>query len=185
MLYLNVTKKDAYNEKTNRFISVEACTLCLEHSLVSISKWEAKWHKPFLGDKEKTDEELRDYIKCMTITQNVRDEVYQTLSVSEIKLINDYIGDPSTATTFTDRRPEGSGPKRSQIITSELIYSWMVSYKIPFECQRWHLNRLLTLIRICNINNSANGGKKMSRGETLSRNRALNAARRSKLGSKG
>lgn len=186
MLTINVTPKEAFDEKTNTFTKTEGCTLCLEHSLVSISKWEAKWHKPFLGDSQKTDEELKSYIKCMTITQKVKDEVYETLSSSELKTINDYIGDSMTATTFSNRRQvEGQATRKSEIITSELIYYWMVAYQIPFECQRWHLNRLLTLIKICSIKNDTGKNNKMSKKAILSNNAALNAARRKQSGSKG
>lgn len=186
MLYINIAPKEAFDEKTNSFIKTEGCNLCLEHSLVSISKWEAKWHKPFLGDGQKTDEELRYYIKCMTITQNVKDEIYGLLSNSELKMINDYIGDTMTATTFSNRRfPEGAAPRKSEIITSELIYYWMVAYQIPFECQRWHLNRLLTLVKICSIKNDTSKGNKMSKKAILSNNAAMNAARRKQSGSKG
>ena len=183
MLTIKISSKEGFDDKNNRFISVPECTICVEHSLVSISKWESKWHKPFLSDSEKTDAELRDYIRCMTITQNVKDEVYETLSVEELKAINDYIGDSMTATTITDRRPESQ--RSHKIITSEQIYSWMVNYRIPFECQRWHLNRLLTLIRILNIENDTGKGKYMSRRAATSSNAALNAARRKATGSKG
>lgn len=185
MLTLFVSPKEAFNEKENVFVSSEGCTLCLEHSLVSISKWESKWHKPYLSDTKKTDEELRSYVKCMTITQNVKDEVYDLLSAEELKMINDYIGDPMTATTFTTRKAEGQASRRSEIITSELIYYWMVSFQIPFECQRWHLNRLLTLIKICSIKNDTSKNKNMPRKAVLTSNAALNAARRKKSGSRG
>lgn len=122
----------------------------------------------------------------MTITQNVKDEVYDLLSASELKKINDYIGDTMTATTFSNRRlPEGAAPRKSEIITSELIYYWMVAYQIPFECQRWHLNRLLTLVRICSIKNDTGKGNKMSKKAILSHNASLNAARRKQSGSRG
>ena len=186
MLYINIAPKDGFDEKTNTFTKTDGCTLCLEHSLVSISKWEAKWHKPFLGDGNKTDEELRSYIKCMTITQNVKDEIYSLLSTDELKKINDYIGDVMTATTFSNRKiPEGAVRRKNEIITSELIYYWMVAYQIPFECQRWHLNRLLTLIKICSIKNDTSKNNKMSRKAILSNNAAMNAARRKQSGSKG
>ena len=144
--------------------------LQLEHSLVSISKWESKWHIPFLDGKDKTLEQIIDYVRCMTITQNVKPEVYNRLTEDNLKAINDYIENPMTATTFSDINQR---PSR-EIITSEIIYYWMVSFNIPFECQKWHLNKLLTLIKVCNIKNSP--PKKMSRQEILSRNRALYSA---------
>lgn len=184
MLKINISPKEVFNDRTQEFITIHGCELCLEHSLVSISKWESKWHKPFISDDQKTDQELRDYIRCMTITQNVPDEVFANLSVPEVKIINDYIGDSSSATTFSNRRPEGYA-KGKEIITSELIYYWMIAYQIPFECQRWHLNRLLTLIRICSIKNNTGKDNKMPRKAILSNNAALNKARREKYGSKG
>lgn len=153
----------------------------IEHSLISLSKWEAKWCKPFLSSN-KTNEELIDYIRCMTLTQNVDPEIYRKIPRSVINEIVEYIEAPMTATTFSKKEGEGGGAK-NQIVTNELIYYWMVALQIPFECEKWHLNRLLTLIRICNIKNQP--PKKMGKNEIMSRNRALNAARRNRLGSKG
>lgn len=135
--------------------------------------------KPFLSDKQKSTEETLDYIKCMTITQNVDDKSYYGLTAKNIEDINNYIGASMTATTFIDDDKKNN----REIITSEVIYYWMIALNIPMECQKWHLNRLLTLIRVCNIKN--NPPKKMSRKEIMSRNAALNAARRKKLNSKG
>jgi hypothetical protein len=132
-----------------------------------------------LSKDQKTLEETIDYIKCMTITQNVDDEVYSRLSDKNIQEINDYIGKPMTATTFS-KRPNNIS---REIITSELIYYWMIALQIPMECQRWHLNRLLTLVQVCNIKNEP--PKKMSKREIMSRNASLNAARRNKLHTKG
>ena len=179
MLKITVPAMEYYDEVNNEFIEFKEQVLQLEHSLVSISKWEAKWHIPFLDGKDKTFEQLIDYVRCMTITQNVNEEVYSRLTESNIKDINDYIENPMTATTFSDNRQT---PNR-EIITSEVIYYWMVSFNIPFECQKWHLNRLLTLIKVCNVKN--NPPKKMSRNEILQRNKALNEARKKKLNTKG
>ena len=154
--------------------------LQLEHSLVSLSKWESKWCKPFFSKQEKTYEETIDYIKCMTITQNVKDDVYTRLTNDNVMQINKYIEAPMTATTFS-KDANGKGGK--EIITSELIYYWMIALNIPFECQKWHINRLLTLVRVCNVKNEPS--KKMSKKDIMSRNRALNAARRKQLNSKG
>ena len=169
-----------WDEENQEFIYGKEQTLQLEHSLVSLSKWESKWCKPFLSKKEKTDEEILDYIKFMTITQNVNPEVYLRLSNDNIKQINDYISHPATATTFSQA---SGGKKSNETVTSELIYYWMTALNIPFECQKWHLNRLLTLIRIANIKNAP--PKKMSKRETMSRYQALNAARRKQLNSRG
>lgn len=188
MLTLIITGGEAFNEQTGEFVNLGKDTIItLEHSLVSISKWEAKYHKPFLSDIQKTNEELIDYIKFMTITQNVDPNVYMRLSADNFKQVNAYIEDTMTATTFSKYDKNGQKQKSSmekrQIITSELIYYWMISYQIPSEYQRWHLNRLLTLIRICGIKN--NTDNKMSKKDIYSSNRALNAARRAKYNSKG
>ena len=180
MLQIVIPQMECFNEKTSEFVTLKAETLQLEHSLVSLSKWESKWHKSFLTKEEKTYEETLDYIKCMTITQNVKPEVYQRLTQKNISDINDYIANPMTATTFSENR-NGKGSRER--ITSELIYYWMIALNIPFECQKWHLNRLLTLIRVCEIKNQP--PKKMSKAELVSRNAALNAARRKQLGTRG
>ena len=178
MLQITIPDKEYWDAKNERFVIRKGQTLCLEHSLVSVSKWEAKYHKPFLSS-EKTNEEVLYYIKCMTITQNVDDSVYEMLTRDNYKEINDYIADPMTATTITDR----SGKKSREIITSELIYYWMIALNIPFKCEKWHLNRLMMLIRVCNIKNQPS--KKMSKAQTMRSNAALNAARRQQMHSKG
>lgn len=180
MLRIVIPESELFNEQTGEFISVKKQTLQLEHSLVSLSKWESKWHKPFLGKEDKTFDETIDYIRCMTLSQNVDPNAYMFLTQENIKEINDYIGDPMTATTFSN---DQSGRNNREIITSELVYYWMVALNIPFECQKWHLNRLLTLIRVCDIKNQP--PKKRSQGQIMSRNAALNAARRKQLNSKG
>lgn len=179
MLQIKIQGTEYWDEKKEMFVEgSKDIVLQLEHSLVSISKWESKWRKPFLYQDNKTTEEVIDYIKCMTITQNVKDEVYDRLTTNNINEINDYIKSPMTATTFSDSR----GTSR-EIITSELIYYWMISNNIPMECQKWHINRLLTLIRVCNVKNAPS--KKMSKREIASRYASLNAARRQKLNTKG
>lgn len=185
MLRITIPKSEYFDEETQQFIEIKQTTLQLEHSLVSISKWEAKWHKPFLSENKMTLEETIDYIRCMTITQNVDMSTYLGLTDQNIKDVMDYIDDPMTATTFTEDKtalPE-SKMKKKEIVTSELIYYWMVALNIPWECQKWHLSRLITLIRVCELKNQP--PKKMSKSEIMSRNRALNAARRNKLNSRG
>lgn len=180
MLHITIPSVELWDEKQEEFINTKEQTLQLEHSLVSVSKWESKWCKVFLSKKEKTYEETIDYIKCMTITQNVNPDIYKYLTRENIEQINDYITAPMTATWFSDDKSRSSG---SEQVTSELIYYWMIALNIPFECQKWHLNRLLTLIRVCNIKNKP--AKKMSRSDILRRNASLNAARRKQLGSNG
>ena len=190
MFELKIDAKEGWDASKNEFVQTKPMTLCLEHSLVSLSKWEARFRKPYLSTDNKTKEEILYYIKCMTITQNVDPKVYELLGEEDFRQINEYISDTATATWFTEKKAEGSAPvkQNKQIITSELIYYWMVSYRIPFECQKWHLNRLLTLIRICNVEEAKQSGKhggKMSKRDILSQNRALNAARRQKYNTKG
>lgn len=181
MLVITVPAIEGFDDEKQEFVTLaKEQTLQLEHSLVSLSKWESKWCKAFLSKSEKTLDETVDYIKCMTITQNVNPEVYDRLSRSNIDAINNYIDAPMTATTFHTDNQKGHS---SETITSELIYYWMISLNIPMECQKWHLNRLLTLIRVCNVKNTP--PKKMSKGDIMRRNAALNAARRKQLNSKG
>lgn len=181
MLTIIVPAGEQYDERTGEFIYVKKDqVLQLEHSLISLSKWESKWCKSFLSRNDKTEEELLDYIKCMTLTQNVDSAVYRNLSKDNIEQINKYIEAPMTATSFSEDK---RGRANREIITSELIYYWMISLNIPFECQKWHLNRLLTLIRVCNIKNQP--PKKMGKKTLMSRNAALNAARRKQLNTNG
>lgn len=173
---------EEYDESKNEFIPImtKQQTLQLEHSLVSLSKWEAKWHKPFLSKERRTPEESIDYVRCMTLTQNVDPSVYKALTPQLLAEVSAYIDESMTATVFPKR---GNKQTSSEFVTSELIYYWMVSYQIPFECQKWHLSRLLTLINVCNVKNAPQ--KKMSRQEIMSQNRALNAARRKKYKTRG
>ena len=180
MLQITIPAVELWDERKQEFVTTKEQTLQLEHSLVSISKWESKWCKPFLSKQEKTFEETLDYIKCMTITPNVDPEVYNYLTNKNIEEINNYINAPMTATYFSDDKTVK--PSREQI-TAELIYYWMIALNIPFECQNWHLNRLLTLIKVCNIKNQP--PKKISKKEIMRRNAALNAARRKQLNTKG
>ena len=180
MLQITIPAVELWDERKQEFITTKEQTLQLEHSLVSLSKWESKWCKPFLNKQKKTFEETLDYIKCMTLTQNVDPEVYNYLTNENIKEINEYIGAPMTATYFSDEKT--SKTNREQV-TAELIYYWMIALNIPFECQKWHLNRLLTLIKVCSIKNQP--PKKRSKKDIMSRNAALNAARRKQLNTKG
>lgn len=180
MLEITIPGAELWDESKQEFINTNTQILRLEHSLVSISKWESKWKKAFLGNQEKTFEETIDYIKCMTLTQNVKQDVYDHLTKENIDEIDKYIEAPMTATHFYEDK--NNIPSR-EAITSELIYYWMIALNIPFECQKWHINRLLTLIRVCNVKNQP--PKKMSKRELMSRNAALNAARRKQLNTHG
>lgn len=176
-----------YDENSNRFISVKGQKLQLKHSLLSISKWESKWHKPFLtsfksGEKQ-NPEEVVDYIRCMTINQNVDPDAYYFISEQDIKGITAYIDNPMTATIVSDKHQKEGASKHRDIITSEIIYYQMIELGIPFECEKWHLNRLLMLIKVCNEKNTP--GKKMSQKDILSQYSSLNKIRRARLGSRG
>ena len=180
MLTITVLGDELFDEASGEFKTSLNYVLQLEHSLASVSKWEAKFERPFLGEGEKTPEEVVYYIQCMVISSDVPPEVYLHLSSENISAINDYINAKMSATWFTEHKPS---PRNREVITSELVYYWMVTLNIPFECQYWHLNRLFTLIRVCNEKN--NPGKKMSQQEILRRNRELNEQRKKQLGTTG
>ena len=179
MLKITIPAIELYDEVTNTFVYSKEQNLQLEHSLVSISKWESKWCVPFLTKKEKTVEETIDYIKCMTTNQNVDEQAYKLLTNDDIRKVRQYIEAPMTATVFG----KGKGAPNREIITSELIYYWMTALHIPFECQKWHLNRLLTLINIANLKNTP--PQKMSKQEIMRRNADLNAQRKRSMNTKG
>lgn len=188
MLEITIPAKEWYNERTNEFVNVKSQKLRLEHSLLSISKWESKWKKPFLDQEKKlSHEEIIDYFKFMTLTQNVDPNVYYAMSRDNFNTIMDYMKDKMTATWFGDEKNDKKGPPKrrpkKQIITSELIYCWMSLYGIPFECEKWHINRLLTLLRVCG--EETREKKPMSKQDIMRQNAALNAARRKKLHTKG
>ena len=188
-LPITVQPKELFDEENNRFINVKETNLVLEHSLISISKWESKFKKPFLVEGSMNNvEEVLYYVKCMTITpQNVDDVVYTCLSEDDIKKIVEYINDPMTATWFSEDKKPNSKSRKKEVLTSEVIYWQMIALQIPQAYEKWHLNRLLTLIRVCAAKNEEQYGDKpkMSKSDLLKRNAALNAQRRAKLHSKG
>lgn len=178
MLRVSIPEREYIDDDGASFVTIKGYELQMEHSLLSISKWEAKWQKPFLSEDEKTTEEFLDYFRCMTLNKNVPDYIYMTIPSDDVKRILDYIKSSQTATTITSRKPPGTGAFNNEIVTSELIYYWMVEHGIPFECEKWHLNRLLTLIQVCNVKRS--GGDKMNKNDLASYYRSVNAARRAK-----
>lgn len=174
--------KEGFNDATGEFvyeIVEKEIPLHLEHSLISLSKWESKFHKPFLSKEEMSLEENIYYVKCMTLDKNVDEKIYDRLSAENFREIANYIENPMTATTFGKA---DSSPSRD-IITSEIIYYWMISQNIPVEFEKWHLERLLTLIRVCSIKNSP--PKKIGKRELMERNAALNAKRWAEYHKKG
>lgn len=181
MLRIEVPEQEFYDEEHEEFITVKAQTITMEHSLISLSKWEARWKKPYLSKEPKTKAEIIDYFRCMTIGQAPEPYVYQALSKENLEKIADYISDPMTATTIYEYDKRGSN---RETVTSELIYYWMIAQQIPTEYEKWHLNRLMTLIKVCAIKNNPNQ-KKMSRQAIAKQNRALNAARKKKYGTRG
>lgn len=180
MLRITIPATELWDERRQEFINTKEQTLQLEHSLVSLHKWESRWNKPFLTNQNKTYEETVDYVRCMTLTQNVNPDVYNCLTAENLKQVNDYIQAPMTATVFSEDR---SGKSNREIITAELIYYWMIALQIPTEYRKWHLNQLLTLVRVCNIKNSP--PKKRSRAEIMQQNAAINAARRKRHNTMG
>ena len=186
MLTITIKAEEAWDEDSETFVRVDRdWTLQLEHSLISIKKWEQKHHKPYLTEEKKSKEEILDYIRCMTITSNVPETVYHFLSKDNLTAINQYINDPMTATVIKDNNPGGKGSKmgRREFLTNELIYYYMTLYGISWQAEKWHINSLLTLINVHAIKDS--DGKKMSKKDIINRNSELNKARRAMLGSKG
>lgn len=182
MLEIEISSVELFDENRQEFIYIKGGKLKLEHSLLSLAKWESKWHKPFFFKGQKSVAETLDYIRCMTINPVSDPRIYDYIDNSVIEKINQYIDDPMTATTFS-KTPGDARPYRQEVITAEIIYYWMVALNIPFECQKWHLNRLLTLIKVTNI--KSNPEKKMSKKAIRERNAILNAQRRAKLHTKG
>lgn len=181
MLIITIPGTELFDQGTETFLESKEATLKLEHSLISISKWESIWKKPFLGSGTKSREETISYVKCMTISPSVDDNVYNSINNQSIEVINSYIENSMTATTFNKATITSSG--RTPTITSELIYYWMVVMNIPFDCEKWHLNRLLTLINIYDLKNGSK--KKMSRKEIFAQQRLLNEKRKAELNTKG
>ena len=179
MLTITIPSYELFNDVTQEFISEDERVIQLEHSLLSISEWESRWNKPFLSNMEKTANEIIDYVRCMTLTEGVPETAYLYIDNEQYKLINDYIAAPMTATTIS----EPPGKVSREIMTSELLYYYMIAANIPFECERWHLNRLLTLIRICSIKSQPE--KKRPINEVMKSNAALNAARKKQFNTKG
>lgn len=180
MFRITIPGGEFFNERTSEFMRTDDVVLTLEHSLLSLAKWESKWNKPFLGSTNKTLEECIDYVRCMTQEEDVDPLVYRNISAELFERINAYIEAPMTATTI--RETPGKRMNR-EIITNEIIYYWMAALGIPIDCEKWHLNRLLTFIRVCNIKNAPQ--KKMGRKDIYNQNRALNASRKKQLGTHG
>jgi hypothetical protein len=178
MLQLKIVTAEEFDEGRSEFQESESVVLRLEHSLLSLSKWESKWELPFLDTTEKTDEHILDYIRCMCLDE-FPEEILSKFTREHYNAINNYINAKMTATTVRDQQAKGA----REIITAELIYYWMIALGIPFECQDWHLNKLLMLVKVCNLKNTP--AKKMSRAETLQRNKDLNDQRRREMGTKG
>lgn len=180
MLTITIPGVEVYNEETNEFSTTKEYTLALEHSLVSLSKWESSWEKPFLTKTKKTYAESIDYIKCMTLTQNVPVAAYLAITNEIMAEVDKYVDAPMTATTFSKTQAKSVS---REIVTAEIIYYWMIALNIPFECQKWHLNRLLTLVTVCNLKNQT--PKKMSKRDLLRRNSSLNEMRKQQLNTRG
>jgi hypothetical protein len=180
MLEITIPEIEEYDDEKNLFLYSKEQVLQLEHSLVSLSKWESKYCKPFLVKSEKTVEESLDYVRCMTLNLNIDPMVYRLISKEDMDTIARYIELPMSATTFSKDEKKGQS---KEVITSEIIYYWMIILNVPMVCENWHLNRLLTLINVCNIKNQP--AKNLSKKQVMDQNRSLNEARRKALNSKG
>lgn len=180
MLTLHVDQMEMYDEEKEEFVVSDAVTLELEHSLVSLSKWESIFEKPFLGGKDKTKEEIVAYVRAMTLTPDVSPEVFDRLGNEHFNKINEYINAKMSATWFSESQ---NNRTNTEIVTAELIYYWMVAFSLPQEYQYWHLTKLLTLIRVCNLKNSK--PKRMSANEARSRQREINERRLREMNSSG
>lgn len=176
-----VVGDETFDEETNTFDLSNEIVLDLEHSLVSLSKWESKYQKPFLAPGLKTTEELFGYMEAMVVTPNIDPDVLYRFTQKDLESVQEYIDSSQSATTFGVMPEQRRG--QGEIITSELIYYWMVAFNINFECQHWHLNRLFSLIRVCNIKNAK--PKRMTRNEVAMRNREINEQRRKQLNTTG
>lgn len=187
MLEIKIPAREWWDEEKEEFIAVKEVTLQLEHSLISVSKWEAKWRKSFFNTREpRTFEEEVDYYRCMTINKNVDPMVYGSIDAATKKLIDSYIHTEQTATYVGSDRKEGASGGYRGAITSELVYSWMIDNNIPPEYQKWHLSRLMTLIRVCQSRNKPKEpGNRRPTQSDLAKRSALNARRRAKTGSRG
>ena len=180
MLRITIKGDEYFNEETQEFSNKGDVVVDLEHSLVSLSKWESKYQVPFLSSLDKTSEQMLDYLRFMVVSKRVDPNVMYFISEENMQEIQAYIDSKESATTFGEM-PERKGP--AETITAELVYYWMVAFNIPFECQHWHLNRLFALIRICNIKNSP--PKKMSKHEISRKYHELNEKRKAELGTNG
>lgn len=180
MLTIHTPSVEYFNDATQEFVSTESTKLQLEHSLVSLSKWESIWEKPFLGPETKTDEEAKSYVECMLMSDEVPEGVFEELSDDNLQEVNAYINSRMTATTFNDDKVAGTS---RLVITSELIYYWMFSLTIPIDCENWHLERLFALIKVFNAKNAP--AKKTSRGDLAAKRRELNAQRKAQMGTTG
>jgi len=187
MLKIKIPEQDLWDEEQEKFIPIKKeVTLMLEHSLLSISKWEQIWKKPFLSKQELTEEESLSYIQCMCINGIEDIKYYKALTKKDLLLINKYLEDPMTATFFNEKKKK----EKKRIITNELIYYWMIACNIPKECEKWHINRLLTLIKVCNEETEAQEKNYKTKGKRpsksyISERDALNAIRREKMHSRG
>jgi len=181
-LILHIEPFEGFDSDRNEFVNVKETTLQLEHSLISLKKWEQKYHIPFLDDdNNKTSEQWIYYIECMNMTQNVDPNVFRYMSVENIKKVTEYIKDPMTATWFTDTKEQGN-KKKKEVITAEIIYYWMIELNVPIQFEKWHLNQLLTLIRVINVKHD---NTKMGKKEQAMQRSSLNAQRRAKMHSRG
>ncbi len=183
MLTIQTKGSELYDDEKEIFVEIKPYTLTLEHSLISVSKWESLYKKPFLSTAKRSIEEQLAYIRCMSVSKDAPEEIFTHLDNDSLKKIIEYIDDPMTATTFYEYQRPNTKQKK-ETLTSEVIYWQMTALGIPWECQKWHLNRLITLIRVCNIKNNPKGSK-MAINDRAKMMAELNAKRRAEMNTKG
>lgn len=180
MLKLRVQSKEWFDEKKSEFITFDGADLELEHSLKAIREWEGKWERPFFSDKQMTKAEFIDYVRCMTLNK-VDKLAYLSLSNANVREIQKYLEKKHTATWFSNK--QNTPKRRNETVTAELVYYWMTELGIPYTCESWNFNTLMTLIEVCNRKNAK--PSKRNSSDILSEQAKLNAERRKRLNTKG
>lgn len=160
--------------------------LRFEHSLVSLSEWEQEYEKPFYSSKtvdNRTEKEMVSYFEYMLISGIEYRPLVRLASPEQMLALTHYINKGSTATTVKEMAQK-AGPNETP--TSELMYYWLVAFKIPFKpTDEWHLHRLLMLVKVCGAKSTPSGRNKVNKRELAMSMREINEQRLRDLGTKG